>query len=99
MLEVGEEEGGRFVDYVEGGEEGESDEEGEEHSGEEAGATSATAEKEGGPSEEVGGVGHGRVNGTLLGGGFWDGEQAGFKGKRVERLADGDHRVRAVRSG
>ena len=28
-------------------------------------------------------------------GGFWNREQAGFKGKRVERLAGGDHRVRA----
>lgn len=83
MLEVGEEEGGGFVDEVEGGEESEEDEEGEEHSGEEAGASSATAE-EVGPSEEVGGVGHGRVNGTLLGGGgVICRELAGFKGKRV----------------
>ena len=79
MLKVEEEERGGFVDYVDGGEEGE-EEEGEEHSCEEAGAAGATAEG-GGPSEEVGGVGHGRINGPLLGRGVLDREQAGFKGK------------------
>ena len=64
MLEVEEEEGGGFVDEVEGGEEGEEDEDGEEH-GEEAGAAGSTAEF-GGPSAEVGDVGHGRINGPLL---------------------------------
>ena len=96
MLEVREEEGGGFVDEVEGREESEEDEEGEEHSCEEAGAASATAE-EGGPSEEKGGVGHGRVNGTLLGGGGLMESRLDSKG-RVERLAGGDHRVRAIRS-
>ena len=64
VLEVEEEEGGGFVDEVEGGEEGKEDKEGEEH-GEEAGAAGSTAEG-GGPSAEVGDVGHGRINGPLL---------------------------------
>lgn len=92
VLEVREEEGGGFVDEVEGHEESESDEEGEEHSCEEAGAASSTAEG-GGPSEEVGGVGHGRVNGTLLGG---DGLMESRLGSRVERFANGDNRARAI---
>ena len=64
MLEVEEEEGGGFVDEVEGGEEGEEDEDGEEHC-EEAGAAGSTAEF-GGPSAEVGDMGHGRIKGPLL---------------------------------